>query len=148
MARRRKGRKSTRRRSKPKFNILNAAQTALVANVVTKNVFNANLGEFITGSVGGAYRPGSDGSTVLTAPELLGFSRTGWSANNIGGQFSSGYTLTSVIGANLGNNIAPILTGVVGIPIAFKLVKQLAGKPLINPANRALKMVGVTGVKF
>tara|TARA_R100000951_G_scaffold395_1_gene1990 strand:+ start:336 stop:782 length:447 start_codon:yes stop_codon:yes gene_type:complete len=145
----RKGRKKTqRRRSKPKVNLLNAAQTALVANVLTKGLFNANLQEFITGTVNGQFRPGSDGTSVLTIPELAGFTAGGWSASKVGGSYAQGSNALTVMASNAGKNLTPLLVGVVGIPIAFKVAKQLTAKPLINPMNRGLKMVGLTGVKF
>lgn len=128
--------------------MLNVAQTALVANVVTKNLFNANLQEFITGTVNGTYAPGSDGTSVLTSPELAGFTRGGWSASKVGGSYAAGSNALTVMASNAGQNLSPLLIGVIGIPIAFKVAKQLTGKPLINPINRGLKMVGLTGVKF
>lgn len=130
------------------MNLLNAAQTALVANVVTKNLFNANISEFITGRVNGVYRPNSDGTSVLTLPELAGFTAGGWSASKVGGSYAAGSNALTVMASNGGKNLQPLLVGVIGIPIVFKVAKQLTGKPLINPLNRGLKMVGLTGVRF
>ena len=142
MARRRKnGRftKSTRRRrSKPKTNLTNLAVSGLVANSITQGMFNTNLIEFATGRVNGSYKPGADGSTVLTLPELLGAGPGG-----IGGNYGSGYSLESVLKKNISQNWMNIAFGVVLIPVIAKTATKLIRKPVILPANRMLKSVGL-----
>ena len=128
----------TRRRSKPKTNLGNLAISALVANSITTGMFNTNLAEFVTGRVNGSFRPGSDGSSVLTLPELLGAGPGGF-----GGNFSTGYSLQSVLKTNLSNNWMQIAVGVVGIPIIANVAMKLIRKPVILPANRMLKSVGL-----
>jgi hypothetical protein len=144
----RKGRKMQRRRSKPKLNLLNSAQTLLVANAVTTSVFGANALDFVTGRTNGRFTPSSDGGLRITLPELAGFSTNGWSASKVGGSYGSVGSFGNAVSQNLSANLVPLMVGVIGIPIAFKVGKQLAGKSLINPMNRGLKMVGLTGVKF
>jgi hypothetical protein len=145
MARRRKnGRftKSTRRRrSKPKTNLTNLAVSAAVANSITQGMFNTNLIEFATGRVDGKYKPGADGSSVLTLPELLGAG-----AGGIGGNYGSqtGYnSLGAVLKTNLEKNWMNIAIGVVLIPVIAKTATKLIRKPVILPANRMLKSVGL-----
>ena len=142
MARRRKnGRftKSTRRRrSKPKTNLTNLAVSGLVANSITQGIFNTNLIEFATGRVNGSYKPGADGSSVLTLPELLGAGPGG-----IGGNYGSGYSLESVLKKNISQNWMNIAFGIVLIPVIAKTATKLIRKPVILPANRMLKSVGL-----
>lgn len=142
MARRRKnGRftKSTRRRrSKPKTNLTNLAVSGLVANSITQGMFNTNLIEFATGRVNGSYKPGADGSSVLTLPELLGAGPGG-----IGGNYGSGYSLESVLKKNISQNWMNIAFGIVLIPVIAKTATKLIRKPVILPANRMLKSVGL-----
>ena len=131
--------KSTRRRrSKPKTNLGNLAISALVANSITTGMFNTNLAEFVTGRVNGSFKPGADGSSVLTLPELLGAGPGGF-----GGNFSTGYSLQSVLKTNLSNNWMQIAVGVIGIPIIANVAMKLIRKPVILPANRMLKSVGL-----
>ena len=137
-----------RRRSKPKLNLLNTAQTLLVANAVTTSVFGANVMDFVTGRRDGVFDANRDGGLRITLPELAGFSANGFSASKIGGSYGNVGSFGNAVSQNIAANLTPLIVGVVGIPIAFKVGKQLAGKTLINPMNRGLKMVGLTGVKF
>ena len=131
--------KSTRRRrSKPKTNLGNIAISALVANSITTGMFQSNLMDFFTGNRDGVYRAGSDGSTRLTLPELIG-----WGSIKAGGNYSAGNDLQSVLTANLKANWVQIAIGVVGIPIAANVAMKLIRKPIILPANRMLKNVGL-----
>ena len=119
MARNRKnGRfsKSPRRtRRKPKTNLTNIAVSALVANSITQGAFNSNLMDFFTGRTNGKYIPGADGSTRLTLPELFGAGPGG-----IGGNYSTGYDLQSVLMKNLKENWLQMAMGVVLIPVVAK----------------------------
>jgi len=101
-------------------------------------MFNTNIAEFVTGRVNGSYKPGADGSTVLTLPELFGAGPGG-----IGGNYGSGYTLEKVLMKNLKDNWLQIAMGVVVIPVVAKSVTKLIRKPVILPANRMLKSVGL-----
>jgi hypothetical protein len=130
--------KSTRRRSKPKTNLTNLAVSALVANSVTNGLFQSNLIDFATGKRDGVYRAGSDGSFRLTFPELIG-----WGSIKAGGNYGTGHDLQSVLMANLKANWMQIAVGVVGIPIAANVAMKLLRKPIILPANRMLKNVGL-----
>ncbi len=44
---------------------------------------------------------------------------------------------------NLMANAVPLMVGVVGIPIAAKVITKLVRKPVLLPANRMLKSVGL-----
>ena len=127
-----------RRRSKPKTNLTNIAVSALVANSITQGAFNSNLMDFFTGRTNGKYIPGADGSTRLTLPELFGAGPGG-----IGGNYSTGYDLQSVLMKNLKDNWLQMAMGVVLIPVVAKTATKLIRKPVILPANRMLKSVGL-----
>jgi len=127
-----------RRRSKPKTNITNLAVSALVANSITQGMFKSNLIDFATGRRDGKYVAGADGSTRLTLPELLGVGSV-----NFGGNYGSGYDLQSVLMKNFKENWATMAVGVILIPVAAKTITKLIRKPVILPANRMLKSVGL-----
>ena len=120
---------------------MSVAESALLANAVTKGLFNTDIQEFLTGKVNGQYKPGADGSTVLTLPELLGAGKGG-----IGGNYSAGWDLQSVLKHNLQENGARMLMSLVLVPVAFRMGSSLLRKPR-RQANALLKQVGVTGVK-
>ena len=131
--------KSTRRRRmKPKTNLTNLAVSALVANSLTTGMFNSNIVDFATGRRDGVYRAGSDGSMRLTLPELLGVGGI-----PLGGNYGTGYDLQSVLMTNFKANWFQMAMGVVLIPVAIKTASKLIRKPVILPANRMLKSVGL-----
>lgn len=142
---RRNGRfsKSTRRtRRKPKTNLTSLAVSALVANSITQGLTNTNLAEFVTGRVDGKYAPGADGSSVITLPELLGMGKGGFGGNYSGtvGKYDN---LTNSLMSNFKKNWVMMTVGVVGIPIIVNTATKLIRKPVILPANRMLKSVGL-----
>ena len=133
----------TRRRSKPKTNLGNIAVSALVANSITKGAFNTNLVEFFTGNtenatMGNGNSYGSDGSYVMSLPELLGVGRS-----QFGGNYGSGINFSSALAKNLKANWLMLTVGVIGIPVVANVAMKLIRKPIILPANRMLKNVGL-----
>lgn len=131
----------TRRRSKPKTNLANIAVSAAVANALTEGMFKTNLVEFITGRVNGSYKPGADGSSVLTLPELLGAGPGG-----VGGNYgsSAGYdSLSAVLMSNLKKNGVKMAASIVIIPMVANVAKKMLRKPVLLPANRLLKSTGL-----
>ena len=129
--------KSSRRRSKPKTNLTNLAVSALVADQITKGAFNASLSDFITGRTDGVFKAGSDGSFKITGPELLGLGKGG-----IGGNYYK-TNFTEVVMKNLKANGVSMALGVIFIPVIAKTVTKLIRKPVILPANRMLKSIGM-----
>jgi hypothetical protein len=148
MARRKSKAKARSRSRKPAFNITNAAQSFIIANAVTKGVAGTNLIPFLTegwlrdktaGDMGG-----SGNSWTFSAQELI--------QGAISGDFgmSSAWDKQGIKAAfekNMKENGAMALTTVIATPILFKLGKNLLSKPIIAPANRLLKSVGLKGVK-
>ncbi len=115
----------------------NLAVSALVADQITKGAFNANLSDFITGRTDGVFKAGADGSYKITAPELLGLGKGGF-----GGSYYQ-TTFSEVVMKNLKNNGVQMMLGVILIPVVAKTVTKLIRKPVILPANRMLKSVGL-----
>jgi len=105
-------------------------------------MFNSNLIDFVTGRTDGVFKAGADGSMRLTLPELLGIGKGG-----IGGNYSSGYSLQSVLTDNFKDNWSQIAMGVILIPIAANVITKVIRKPIILPANRMLKSIGMKDVK-
>ena len=133
-----------RRRSKPKTNLTNLAVSALVANSITKGAFNTNLVEFVTGNtedarLGNGNKFGSDGSYVMSLPELMGIG-----SSRVGGNYGAGVGgFQGALMRNLKANWLEIAMGVVLIPVVAKTATKLIRKPVILPANRMLKSVGL-----
>ena len=148
MARRKSKAKARTRSRKPAFNITNAAQSFIIANAVTKGVAGTNLIPFLTegwlrdvtpGNMGG-----SGNSWTFSAKELIqgaisgdfGMS-TAWDNQGIKAAFQK----------NMEENGYRALATVIATPIVFMLGKKVLSKPIIAPANRLLKSVGLKGVK-
>ena len=132
--------KSTRRRSKPKTNLTNIAVSALVANSITTGMFNSNLYDFATGQRDGKWVAGADGSSRLTLPELLGVGK-----GPIGGNFYQ-TSLSEVLMKNFKANWTQIAMGVILIPVAANMVTKVLAKPVIRPARKMLKSIGLKDV--
>jgi len=143
MARRKNGRftrqTKTRRRSKPKTNIANVAVSAVVANSITTGMFNSNLVDFFTGRRDGKFVAGGDGSYRLTLPELLGLAGSG----GVGGTYSQGLDLQTVLMRNIKKNALPMITTAIVAPMIANVAKKVLRKPVILPANRLLKTTGL-----
>lgn len=139
-------RKTTKRRTRRKqgVNLLNLAQSAVIANATTEGLFGTNLAEFLTGSVDGKYNPGADGYAVITLPELLGFSKAGWSADRIGGNYG-GMSFAKGVRYNFNKKGAQMIGTLVVVPVAFKFAEKLTAKPR-RDANKLLKMAGLSSV--
>lgn len=127
-------------------NVLNTAQSYLLANAALQATMGVSPVEFVTGRIGGKFKPGSDGFQQVTLPELLGFSASGWDASQIGGNYGSTKTFMDAIQYNFKTNGPQALATMVAVPIAFKVAKKVLGKPLINPTNRLLKQAGLASV--
>jgi hypothetical protein len=88
------------------------------------------------------------GASMITASELLS-GLTGGSAGTSGGMMFGGkYTtygdsLLNTIKSNIEDNWVSMVAGVVLIPVAARTITKLIRKPVILPANRMLKSVGL-----
>ena len=143
MAARRTRRKSTtRRRSKQGINILNAAQSYVVASAATKAMFGVELVPFLTEGWLSNKTTATDNSWELSLQEL--FNRTVQGGTGaMGGNWNTG-GIPMAIKHNLRNNTGAIAT-MIFAPIAFKAGKALTSKPR-RDANKLLKMAGLSSV--
>ena len=151
---RRKSKKSSRRSSPKRTNLLNVAQSVILGNAVTSTLFNTNMYEFVTGRIDGSYTPGAAGqSSQITLPELLG---AGMNVTNVvrpAQGYMAGISTTSGYGGvtggfglalkeNLAANAVSGLTTMIVTPIAFKVISKLAAKPR-REFNKLARTVGL-----
>jgi len=139
-----------RRRTKQGVNVLNVAQSYIVASAATRAMFGTDLAAFAlqgwalpktTGTMGGA-----GNSWTLSASELVmgmfgqGFGQSGsgvWS-NDAGG-------LGMAIKKNLQDNGARSLGTIIAVPIAFTVAKKLTAAPR-RDINKFLKFGNLSSV--
>ena len=147
MARRKSSKRRTRRTTS--ISLIGLAETAIIGSAATQMFFGTNLISFLTGyadhqspTKGYGWSPGADGKNVITLPELLGFTTSGWSVENIGGNYGSGNTFMGSVNENIGKNFLPSMATAFLTPIAFKFAKKTFRKP-ITAVNRQLKGTGV-----
>jgi len=147
---RRKSRKP-RRKTQKKLNLLGVAESVLIANVVTEGLFNCNAIQFVTGRGGNLKSSGyfpSNTDSIITLPELLGMDYNRNQNMSGGGYVPGSFTSVGameVIKSNARTNLIPMVGGLVGIPIAFRVGSKLTSKPRAT-ANKMLTYTGL-GVK-
>jgi hypothetical protein len=143
---RRKSKAKPRRRTAKNINILNIAESALLANAVTQGLFNSNLKDFVMGTKDGVYRAGADGGERLTLPEILGVGSKIAFGGNYGSPPKVGFeNFSSAVMSNAKNNFMAMGTSLILIPIGFTVASKLTKKPRAT-TNKLLKMTGL-GVK-
>ena len=141
---RRKSKAKPRSRTAKNVNILNIAESALLANVVTEGLFNSNLKDFVFGTRGGKYVAGADGGSRLTLPEIFGVGEKVAFGGNYGTE--KGFeNFSSTVMTNAKANFGTMATSLILIPIGFTVASKLTKKPRAT-TNKLLKMTGL-GVK-
>ena len=141
MARRKARRKKTRRRSPQKFSILGTAEALVIGNAVTRGLFNTNLLPFLTEGWLMPQTSATNNSYEFSLAELV----QGVVPGGAGSGIASTHSIQSTGGmvwANARNNMPQLLGTLIIAPIAFKMGKKLARKP-ISMMNKGLKMSGV-----
>ena len=135
----------TRRRSPRKTNLVKIGEQYLIADAISRGMFNTNLLTFlgIRNDFQGQYNSGNN-SNEITARELIDLAMGG--SGGITGTYWAG-GLPQVLKSNLRANAPMMVASVVAIPLAFKVGSKLLRKPILTPANRMLKAAGLTGVK-
>ena len=83
-----------------------------------------------------------DNSWEITAPELFNLALGGG-----GGMDTKNWDLMKVVKRNMQTNGVQAVATAVLAPMAFRFARQVLSKPVINPANRMLKRVGIKEVK-
>ena len=129
---------------------MKAAETLLVANAAVRGLTDVNLPTFLTGkNIGGGFNAnGKNNSWELTLPELVNAAMGG--TGGVAGSYSyeGEGGITGAIKRNIKTNGIDTAVSLVTIPIAFKVARKLLAKPLINPANRAMRAAGIKEVKL
>lgn len=137
MATRKRGKSTTRRRSKaPMINVLNLAEAMVVGSAVTQGLFGTRLVPFLTE---GWLRPktpgaqmGAGNSWTISLSEFfeqgMGMSQD-W--QNRGG-------LSASMKKNLQDNGGRMVATLILAPMAFRAGRKLASKP-INMVNKFIK---------
>lgn len=142
MAARRRGKKSTRRRSKQGINLLNAAQSYVVASSATKAFFGVELVPFLTEGWLTNKTTNTDNSWELSMSELINRTIMG-GTGSMGGTWNTG-GIPMAIKHNLRKNSGAIATMILA-PVAFNAAKKITAKPR-RDANKLLKMAGLNTV--
>jgi len=143
----RRGKAKARRRTNKSINLLNVAESFVLANVVTEGLFKTNLKDFIMGTRDGKYVAGFDGGTRLTLPEILGIGKNVALGGNYGSSPQAGFeNFTSTVWSNAKLNAETMIPSLILIPIGFTIVKKMTSKPRAQ-ANRLLKNVGLKEVR-
>lgn len=137
-------RRGKKRRAPRKFKgirVVPAVEALAQATIWTEATMGVNPIAFLTGVVGGQYRPGSDGGGRITLPELLGAGPGG-----IGGNFGTyAENLPDAIVKNIGGVEGLIMTGLksAGLAIGFRVFGKLTRKARSGINTQILKPFGV-----
>lgn len=139
----RKRKSSPRRRTKQGVNIINVAQSYVVASATTKALFGTDLLPWLTEGWLTPTTDATNNSWELSAYEL----GRGMLTGSFGQSASFGNNAAGVMKAvkmNLKNNPQAVATLLVA-PAAFNVAKKLTARPR-RDANKLLKMAGLNTV--
>ena len=121
-----------------------------MANVVTTQVFGADLRTFITGRTGTStiYNPNT-ADAIVTLPEILGIDQMGFRNGqpSVYKSVDAGFQMDK-LKSNIKANAVPLVTQLVAIPFAFRMAKRLTAGSIVNPTNKMLRTVGIKEVKL
>ena len=131
--------------------LIDVGTSLVVLNATTQAVFGSNAWNFATDSwFGRPKSPATDSSWEISLYEIV-TTLTGMDTSQHGfGSSGQGLKLGPAIKKNLEANGPTALATVIVAPIAAKILKRVARKP-IRDANKLLKMSGIqqaTGVKI
>ena len=131
-------RQTTRRRRKQKLSLTGTAQSILIADAVSRGMFEVPLMTFL--GLRNDFPGGQNNSHELTLRELLDVA-VGGDGGIHSGSFPEG--LPAVLKRNLSQNWMSMAAASIFIPIGFKIGTKLLRKPVIQPMNRLIKMSGL-----
>jgi len=120
---------------------LGTAEALVIGNALTRGLFNANIVPFLTEGWLMPQTTATDNSFEFSLAELVQGVVPGGASSGIASSYSI-QTTSGVVWANARRNLAPMLGTLIIAPIAFKMGKRLARKP-ISMMNKGLKMTGV-----
>ena len=135
----RRGNNKTRRRRFRGFNLWNAAESLVQANVVTQNVFGTDPLAFLVGKTTSGYfsstgRHSNLDGTQISIAELLGIN-TSDGINDGAAQRAAAWNMAKA-------NIIPMLMQTVGTRVGFAAAKKLT-RGFRSDINKGIKMVGL-----
>lgn len=148
---RRKGRKMVkRRRTKTGVNVLNVAQSYIVASAATRAMFGTDLAAFALQGWAIPKTPGAQGgagnSWTLSASELItGMLGQGFGMSGVGDYNNGSLGLRTAVMRNLEVNGARSLGTIIAVPIAFTVAKKLTAAPR-RDINKFLKFGNLSSV--
>jgi hypothetical protein len=127
--------------------LIDVGVSIAVANATTQAFFGTNAWNFFTDGWFGRPSPGSGNSWKLSLNELVMGAIDPSSNSGMSASYAASSGITGAISRNVREHGAASLATVVLAPVAGKLIKRLARKP-INDLNRlVMKPLGV-GVKI
>jgi hypothetical protein len=107
--------------------------------MVSRNVTGLGIYDFLTAGTkmndmyqSGWESSGDPHSKRITLKEIMQ-----------GAQAGSGISISNALTTNLRTNAIPLLGSILLIPVGFSIATKLLRKPVILPANRLLKQVGL-----
>lgn len=148
MPARKKSMTRRRRRSKQGVNVLNVAQSYIVASAATQAFFGTPLLPFLTEGWLTSKSDATNNSWEMSAAELVQGMLGGGFGTYTGGSspYSGGIGDVGVaVKRNLKMNGAKAVGVMVATPIAFKIAKDFTKAPR-RDANKLLKMAGLSSV--
>ena len=140
MARRKSRRKTSKRRTKSKINVLNIAEAAILAGAFTQGVFSVQLLPFLSEGWITSPTSASNNSNELTLNKLVRGAIPG--GQGYGFDTAANYTVAGMVEGNLRRGGLRMLGTMILVPIAFKGIKSMTKKPR-SMANKMLKMGSV-----
>jgi len=148
MAARKSRKPARRRRSKQGVNVLNVAQSYIVASAATQAFFGTPLMPFLTEGWLTSKGPATDNSWEMSAAEIVQGLLGGGFGTYTGGNspYSGGLgDVGTAVKRNLKMNGAKAVGVMVAAPIAFKIAKDFTKAPR-RDANKLLRMAGLSSV--
>ena len=139
-----------RRRTKQGVNVLNVAQSYIVASAATRAMFGTDLAAFALQGWALPKTPADQGgagnSWSLSASELIsGMLGQGFGMSGRQGWDNAGSGLNKAIMYNLQQNGARSLGTIIAVPIAFTVAKKLTAAPR-RDINKFLKFGNLSSV--
>ncbi len=145
MARRRKGSKSSKQPRKTNgFSISRGAEALIVGSAITNATLGGNVFEVLSGRFDGGYNPGADGGQRISIPEVLGFTKSGWKAENVGGTYGSKFatSFTNAVWENFKANGVKSFVTITATPIVFRVLRKQA-RPFTRMFNKLMRDVSL-----
>lgn len=147
MARRKSSTKRRSRRRKT-FNVTNAAQTLILANIYSRGMFKVNLPTFLGIRKDFSHgMTGGNNSDEITVMEIFDAAMGGTGGQNPHWVKNYG-GIGATIAKNARANARDMVSATIFVPIAFKLGKKLAQKAGVTKGiNRTLDFVDMKEVR-